>query len=249
MSTVRLRTGAALRERIGQRPITAFLVLTFTLSYPLGIAFNYFVSSIVAWNTLMSYLPRLVTVAGPAAAALIIAACGAGNIRVRALVRACRIPARHLPPLIGIIVLSAAIAGAAFVLSGMPVASVIRTAKEHPLMLLMHLAVQSVVIGLGEEIGWRGWLLPSLAQTRSLVLQPPSLEWFGRFGTAPSSSRVSSWRSRLRCFWHRSQSSSRGCGGVVTAPSHSLPPRMVPRMAHSSFWSRFLARRSEGRSL
>jgi membrane protease YdiL (CAAX protease family) len=161
-------TGTPLTERIAKRPITAFLVLTFTFSYPLGIAFNFFVSSTVATDTLKAaYLPRLLTVIGPGAAALIVAACGGGNIRVHSLVRACRVSARHLPSLIFVIVASVAMAGACFVLSGMPVARVIRVARDHPSMLLAHLAVQSVVIGLGEEIGWRGWLLPSLAQGRS----------------------------------------------------------------------------------
>jgi CAAX protease family protein len=157
-----------LTKRIVKRPITAFLVLTFTFSYPLGIAFNFFVSSIVARDTLTAaYLPRLLTVVGPGAAALIVAACGAGKIRVHSLVRACRVSARHVPSLLCIIVVCVAIAGACFVLSGMPVARVIRVATDHPSMLLAHLAIQSIVIGLGEEIGWRGWLLPSLAQTRS----------------------------------------------------------------------------------
>jgi membrane protease YdiL (CAAX protease family) len=165
-----LRTGTSLRDRIAKRPITSFLVLTFTFSYPLGIAFNFCVSSVVASGTLTAtYLPRLLTVVGPGAAALIVAACGGGSIPVRSLVRACRVRARQLPLLISIIVVSVAIAGAAFVLSGISVGGVIRVATDHPAMLLAHVAVQVVIIGLGEEIGWRGWLLPSLAQGRSFA--------------------------------------------------------------------------------
>jgi membrane protease YdiL (CAAX protease family) len=34
-------------------------------------------------------------------------------------------------------------------------------------LLLAHYALQAAVIGLGEELGWRGWLLPALLRTHS----------------------------------------------------------------------------------
>jgi len=163
-----MRLAAALAERTRKRPITAFLVLTFALSYPLGILFNFWVSSIVPPGTLTSaYLPRLLTVIGPAAAALVVAACGAGNIRVRSLIEACRFSPRQLPSLVGIVLVALAITGIAYVLSGMSAARVIRVAADHPSILLAHLAAQSMIVGFGEEIGWRGWLLPSVAEQRS----------------------------------------------------------------------------------
>src|SRR5881397_1232467 len=81
--TSRVKTGSHLAQSIRKRPIAAFLVIVFAISYPLGMAFNVFVSSTLAPSSLLGvYLPRLLTVWGPAAAALLVAASGAGSIRV-----------------------------------------------------------------------------------------------------------------------------------------------------------------------
>lgn len=166
--TSRVKTGSHLAQSIRKRPIAAFLVIVFTISYPLGIAFNFFVSSSLAPSGLLSvYLPRLLTVWGPATAALLVATCGAGSIRVSQLLRSCRISPRQAALVILISAAGVVLAGAAFALSGVRTWDVARLAIDHAPILLLHLVVQSVVIGLGEEIGWRGWLLPSLAERRT----------------------------------------------------------------------------------
>jgi membrane protease YdiL (CAAX protease family) len=163
-----VKTGSHLAQSIRKRPIAAFLVIVFAISYPLGMAFNVFVSSTLAPGSLLGvYLPRLVTVWGPAAAALLVAACGAGSIRVSDLLRSCRLSGQQAALVILISTVGVVIAGAAFALSGVRTSDVVHLAFDQVPILLLHFVVQSVVIGLGEEIGWRGWLLPSLAEGRT----------------------------------------------------------------------------------
>jgi hypothetical protein len=65
---------------IRDRPVTSFLLITFGISYAFGIPFNVAVSSLVDSSTLAGlYLPRLVTVIGPAVAALLVARTGHGS--------------------------------------------------------------------------------------------------------------------------------------------------------------------------
>ena len=105
---------------IQRRPILSFLILTFVLSYPLGIAFNFLVSSTLPQaSPLQRFLPRLVTVFGPAVAALVVAAAGGGAIRPKELVRSYRIPARWIPWLVAIVLAPLAVSSTAFVLAGM----------------------------------------------------------------------------------------------------------------------------------
>lgn len=56
---------------IRQRPITAFLLITFAVSYVLGMPFNMVVSSMLDPSSLVGlYLPRVVMVMGPGVAAV-----------------------------------------------------------------------------------------------------------------------------------------------------------------------------------
>jgi membrane protease YdiL (CAAX protease family) len=127
-----------------------------------------FASSLLSSRSLLGvYFPRLVTVAGPAVAAMLVSASGAGVIRVDQLLRSCRISGRQAVLVILITAAGVALSGTAFVLAGAPAPSVFRLAADRASVLLVHLVVQTLVIGFGEEIGWRGWLLPSLAQRRT----------------------------------------------------------------------------------
>lgn len=46
---------------------------------------------------------------------------------------------------------------------------IVTTLKENWGQLLIHLVLQVVIIGFGEELGWRGWLLPNLNKKYSLL--------------------------------------------------------------------------------
>jgi membrane protease YdiL (CAAX protease family) len=59
---------------------------------------------------------------------------------------------------------------AAYATIGAPLGSLGNAIAQSWPLLLAHIMLQILVIGLGEEIGWRGWLLPKLAERHGLVL-------------------------------------------------------------------------------
>jgi membrane protease YdiL (CAAX protease family) len=60
-------------------------------------------------------------------------------------------------------------AGAAFVLAGLPLAKLVELLTTHAPLLFGNVLIQVTVIGLGEELGWRGWLLPTLSAGRTFL--------------------------------------------------------------------------------
>jgi membrane protease YdiL (CAAX protease family) len=60
-------------------------------------------------------------------------------------------------------VAGAALATAALIASGVPASDVLAVVGDHRRVLDTHWLLQIVVVAVGEELGWRGWLLPELA--------------------------------------------------------------------------------------
>jgi len=155
---------------IRNRPVTSFVVLTFAISYGVGIPFNFVASSLFRLSDFWAiYLPRLVTVLGPAVAAIVVARAGGGSISVADLARSLSIPVRYLPWLVVIVFVGVATALAAFGLAGMPASQLFEIVRTSVPALGAHFLVQAAMIGVGEELGWRGWLLPSLAGGRTFA--------------------------------------------------------------------------------
>lgn len=155
---------------IRDRPITSFLVITFVVSYVLGIPFNVAVSSIVDSSNLAGfYLPRVVTVIGPAVAALLVALAGGGVIPVAQLLGSLRLQVGDVRWVASGAAVGLMGAGTAFVLAGLPLEKLLEVLTTHGPLLFGHVLIQVTVIGVGEELGWRGWLLPSLSATRSFL--------------------------------------------------------------------------------
>ena len=79
---------------IRERPVTSFLLITFVVSYALGVPFNIAASSILESSTLAGiYVPRVVTVIGPAVAAIAVALAGGGGPAAARLFRSLRLRA------------------------------------------------------------------------------------------------------------------------------------------------------------
>lgn len=160
----------AVANIIRKRPVTSFLVLAFAISYLAGIPFNAAASSRLRSSGFRAlYLPRLVTVLGPAIAAIIVARAGGGAITVRGLVRSLSVPVRHLHWLAAIVFVGVATAVTAFALAGRPVSELLGIIRTSVPALAAHLVVQTAIVGVGEELGWRGWLLPTLAGRRTFA--------------------------------------------------------------------------------
>ena len=155
---------------IRDRPVTSFLLITFGVSYALGVPFNIAASSILESSSLAGiYVPRVVTVIGPAVAAVAVALAAGGGTAVARLFRSLRLRVDDLWWVASAAVVSLVGAGAAFLLAGLPAGTLAEAVTTRAPLLAAHVVIQVAVIGVGEELGWRGWLLPTLSAGRSLL--------------------------------------------------------------------------------
>jgi membrane protease YdiL (CAAX protease family) len=69
-----------------------------------------------------------------------------------------------------VLIASGVAAATALRIAGVSAAEMSRTVSAHAGLLVGHFVLQVVVVAAGEELGWRGWLLPQLA-TRTSRLQ------------------------------------------------------------------------------
>ena len=155
---------------IRNRPVTSFLLITCAMSYALGIPFNVGASSIFDSSSLTGlYVPRVVTVIGPAVAATVVALAGGGGISVSRLVSSLRFHVGDVRWIASSAAVGLVSASAAFILAGLPATKLIDLLTTRAPLLFAHVLIQVTVIGVGEELGWRGWLLPSLSASRSFL--------------------------------------------------------------------------------
>ena len=211
------------------------------VSYALGIPFNVAASSVLPSTTLAGvYVPRVVTVIGPAVAALLVARAGGGVISVAQLTRSLRLRARDAPWIASTAVLALASGGAAFVAAGLPLAQFQEGVTRSAPLFLAHLVVQVAVIGVGEELGWRGWLLPTLSTDRSFLRATVStgLAWaiwhlplfFGGASVAVSFAvLVASLSIVFGWLWHRTNTGVVAIAhGLVNTPFFFLEQMVRP---------------------
>ena len=129
-----------------------------------------------AWAPSMSqplgtYLPRILVVYGPGLAALILAAiCDDSRTAVRGLLGTLRPRKADIPWVACVLVVALISSTAALVLTGVEPARVHHVAQSRFPLLLAHLGLQLLIVAMGEELGWRGWLLPTLLR-RSIRLR------------------------------------------------------------------------------
>jgi membrane protease YdiL (CAAX protease family) len=149
-----------------RHPIAGFVLLAYAISYLLG--FPLLVAS-QAWARSMpqplgTYLPRMLVVYGPGLAALILAAAGHDDWRaaVRGLPGMLRPRKADIPWAACVLVVAAIGSTGALVLSGVEPARLYQVAQQRFPLLLAHFGLQLFIVALGEELGWRGWLLPAL---------------------------------------------------------------------------------------
>jgi membrane protease YdiL (CAAX protease family) len=108
-------------------------------------------------------LPRILVVYGPGLAALILAA-GSDDWRgsVRRLLGTLRPRKADIPWAAGVLILAVIGSTGALVFSGVEPVRIYQITQSRFPLLLVHLGLQLLIVAVGEEIGWRGWLLPAL---------------------------------------------------------------------------------------
>lgn len=142
----------------------SFIIITFSFSYLVGGLFSAGVTSITSElpGLMFVYLPRLLVVAGPAVGAITVAYVTAGNIGLRKLLQKLRPRKRDVGGYVLIPILGTTITFTSFVIGGLSVNRLVGILADHWAWLFGHLAIQGLVVGIGEELGWRGWLMPAL---------------------------------------------------------------------------------------
>ena len=155
--------GARVERVVSRHPVLTFVLFTFLLSYSVGLAgliMRPAIAALTSSELAAQYLSRIGVTGAPALTALLITRACSGRDGVRALWRS--FCPNRVWPWIGALVPAgvACAAGAAF-LSGAKPAEFTAAARAWPLFGA-HLVLQLLVIGCGEELGWRGWLLPQL---------------------------------------------------------------------------------------
>lgn len=159
-------------RRICAHPVAAFILLAFAFSYLLGLPFQV---AVQAWlprapELFRFYLGRTLVVYGPALAALVVTAATGGGAGLRRLLARYAIAPRDSIWLLALPLLGLAVAAAGYALAGVPPGALgQRLAQAWPLLTL-HLALQWIIIGIGEETGWRGWLLPALLRSHNRLV-------------------------------------------------------------------------------
>jgi membrane protease YdiL (CAAX protease family) len=136
-----------LAERIGGRPLPAFFLLAFAITWPLALL------------TPVSLAFALLSLFGPAAAALIVARAAEGRAGVSALLAKVR-DWRMSPVWYAVVfLLPLAVSGAVSL-----VALALGRATSVHLTPLSPIGLVLFVLVLGEELGWRGFALPRLIE-------------------------------------------------------------------------------------
>lgn len=151
------------------RPVPSYIFLTFVFSYGVGFL-TLWVSS--AW---LHHLPPPLAqfagvsgvVFGPTFAALVVSGMTTGRRGVAELLAHLRPNGRALMWLIAAPAMSLAVALAACASAGIPYAVSAGALGGVWPLLSLHYLIGIFVVGIGEELGWRGWLLPTLLARRS----------------------------------------------------------------------------------
>lgn len=144
-----------------------FVVLAFTLSWLGAVSASIVLGAWAQGDEWRNYLLTAPTTWGVALAAALAAHRAGGSAAVGALLSRLRLQRRHVPWIVGLPPAGLAITWIAFALSGswLPLGSADLSVRT----LVAHFAVQLVIVGVAEELGWRGWLLPRLHDSRTLL--------------------------------------------------------------------------------
>ena len=153
-------------------PLACFIVLAFSMSYLIGGPVLMALSMMIPsdYPLLRTYGARLLVVWGPGLAAIALAWNRTGRAGVVELL--CRLaPAKSDLPWVALVLAASALTStAALLFAGVEAREVVAVLQTGACLLLAHFLLQLVLVAAGEELGWRGWLLPQLSLTKSRLV-------------------------------------------------------------------------------
>jgi membrane protease YdiL (CAAX protease family) len=155
-----------------RRPVACFILLAFGISYLIGGPLLMALSTSIPsdYPLLRTYGARLLVVWGPGLAAIAVAANRTGRAGVVNLLGRLAPAKRDLPWVALVLAASALTSTAALLLAGVEANEIVVALRAGAHLLLAHFLLQLVVVAAGEELGWRGWLLPQLCATKSRLV-------------------------------------------------------------------------------
>lgn len=112
----------------------------------------------------------MATVYGPAIAAIIVSWAVTGKEGIKRLLKKLLPSGKYLVYSLLIPVISTGLTLVAYHLAGLSFKLIVQFIEKDWWLLLSQLAVQFLIVGIGEETGWRGWLLPHLLKKNSFLL-------------------------------------------------------------------------------
>ena len=153
------------------RPVLLFVIVTFLVSYGLGIPMLFMVG---AWAPGLNevaalYAGRFFVVIGPTCGALAAISATSGRTAITSFLRRrLSLSAGSWAFAILLPLLAMTLVLAAYACAGSPLGTLMSALGEAWPLLLTHIVLQILIVGLGEELGWRGWLLPTLTVRHGL---------------------------------------------------------------------------------
>lgn len=149
-----------------QHPVIGFVLLAYGISYLIGIPVLFAVS---AWapgasQPLDTYLSRVLVVYGPGLAALLLAWITRGGEGCFKLIARLLPKWAELPWAMGILIVGGLSSSFALLLTGVELRELLSVVRANAMLLLIHFVLQILIVSVGEELGWRGWLLPRLLE-------------------------------------------------------------------------------------
>jgi membrane protease YdiL (CAAX protease family) len=152
-----------------EQPVAGFLLLAFGVSYLVGfpalIAYS-------AWappqpRVLRTYLSRVLVVYGPGIAAILLSMLAQGRPGAAGLLRRLVPHRSDLRWVLWVLVAGAISSVLALALAGISMGELAGGIRSAGVLLIAHVILQVLIVSVGEELGWRGWLLPRLLERHS----------------------------------------------------------------------------------